>query len=187
MLIISNLSSFQTTFSFHASLWSNKHVYLQEFGNSGLDSQETKMPSYWSAPFTKLCLGMRVVNTTNWISINYSAPSLYSLLANKTYQPTNLTRRKWKSLLQDSSLQLNCNKEGFNAQCSNGKGNPTSIRIGIASNDQDNCGTCDSRIGFGSAGKRGLQHDDNSCGNEAAKTADNGNKHTYAFCYILLQ
>lgn len=179
--------SLQTTFSYNASLWRNKNVYLEEFGISGLDDHETKMPSYWSTPFTKLCLGMRVAGTANWISINYSAPSLYSLLANNIYHPTNISRSKWKSLIQDSSLQLNCNLQGFNVECSNGRRMAAATKIGIVSNDQPACDTCDSRIGFGSAGARGGQNNDNSCRNEAGRDADNDKKHTKAFCYILLQ
>ena len=44
-------------------------------------------------------------------------------------------------------------------------------RIGIIANQQNDCSTCDSRIGFGTGG---LQDDSNPCGNEATRSPDNG-------------
>ena len=41
-------------------------------------------------------------------------------------------------------LQLNCNKEGFNAACVSYK-----VRIGIISNNEGDFVSCDSRIVFG--------------------------------------
>ena len=146
------------------------------------------MPSYWSNPFTKLCLGMRFHEETNWVSVSQQAASMHSLLANKRYQQTNIGRDKWKSLLRGSSLQLNCNMEGFNVDSPTGTGNPAITRIGIISNNEDDCNSCNSRIGFGSAGSRGGQNDHNSCGNEASTyLPDNGEKHIAANCYILVQ
>ena len=49
------------------------------------------------------------------------------------------------SLISEASLQPNCNKEGFNVQCSNN----WKSRIGILGNNEPDCETCDSVIGFG--------------------------------------
>ena len=177
----------QTTFSYHANYWINKTAYDQGSGKNGFDLEETKMPSYWSNPFTKLCLGMRVGEVTKWVSINQTAVSLHSLLENDIYKETNIGREKWKSILEGSSLQTNCNKEGFNVVSPTGTRDPAITRIGIISNNEENCDSCNSRIGFGSAGTRGGQHDDNSCGNEADLKPDNEEKHIKANCYILVQ
>ena len=56
-------------------------------------------------------------------------------------------------------------------------------RIGIISNEQKNCLSCDSRIGFGTGGPP----DDNTCGNEALMSPDNGVKHIKAIGYIMVQ
>ena len=57
-------------------------------------------------------------------------------------------------------------------------------RIGIVSNNENDCHSCDSRIGFGARGK----HDNsNTCGNEAMYSTDNGDKHIKAMGYILVQ
>ena len=145
------------------------------------------MPSYWSNPFNKICLGMRFGGETKWISIDKEAASLYSLLADNKYRETNIGRDKWKSLLSDSSLQLNCNMEGLNVISPTGTPDSAITRIGIISNNEGDCDSCNSRIGFGSAGSR-WQDNWNSCGNEAfAYISDNGERHIKANCYILVQ
>ena len=50
------------------------------------------------------------------------------------------------SLLNDAVLQSYCNKEGFNARCSRSR---RMSRIGIFGNDEDDCSSCDTVIGFG--------------------------------------
>ena len=160
----------------------------QPSGKSGFDHNETKMSSFWSTPFTKLCLGMQAAGQeTNWITVSYNASSLHSLLSTNTHHATNVGRGRWKSLLTDSSLQMNCNMEGFNVKPSDGGNNAAVTRIGILGNNGKNCRSCDSRIGFGSKGSSFGQHDDNSCGNESGKRAGKGKKHIKANCFILVQ
>jgi len=119
----------------------------------------------------------------NFIVINKHANSLYSLIADGQYRATSLGRHTWKTLIgSQASLQRNCNKEGFNAVGTNDR--YAKARIGIVANQENDCNTCDSRIGFGTGGR----HDDsNTCGNQATHKADNGNKHIKAMGYILVQ
>ena len=49
------------------------------------------------------------------------------------------------SLISEAFLQRNCNKEGFNVQGSTYR----QSRIGIFGNNERNCESCDSVIGFG--------------------------------------
>ena len=147
------------------------------------DNHETKLPTYWNTPFSKICLGMKIGHQTRFIVITKHANSLYSLIADGNYRATSQGRNTWKSLLCSfASLQLNCNKEGFNVVGPH-RNNPTT-RIGIVGNNENDCNTGDSRIGFGSGGA----HDDsNTCGNEAKYGGDNGDKHSKAMGYILVQ
>ena len=173
----------QQTFEYNSSLWSNKETFNLDGGNTGFDSQETKLPSYWNTSFSKICLGMKIGQQIRFIVINRQANSLYSLIADGQYRATSLGRDMWKSLIgSDASLQHNCNKEGFNAYSS--KWQKSKARIGIISNNGDDCESCNSRIGFGTGG-----HPDktNSCGNEAVDSPDNGHKHIKAMGYILVQ
>ena len=162
--------------------------FNQSSGKSGFDQDETKMPSFWSTPFTKLCLGMQAAGQeTKWMTVSYNASSLHSLMSTNTHHATTFGRSEWKSLLAESSLQNNCNMEGFNVKPSNKK-KFAATRIGILGNNQDDCLSCDSRIGFGSKGSTLGQYNDNSCGNESPEgDADNGEKHVKANCFILLQ
>ena len=91
-----------------------------------------------------MCVGMAWNDVTNWILLNYTAASLYSVIAGGDYGETNAGRAAWISLVNGSSLQSNCNKEGFNARCSH-----ESSRLGILSNNENNCVSCNSFIGFG--------------------------------------
>ena len=174
----------QQTFEYSSPLWSNNETFNLDGGKTGFDSQETKLPSYWNTSFSKICLGMKINdNQSKFIVINKQANSLYSLIADGQYRNTSLGRDTWKSLIgSEASLQKNCNKEGFNAV--GGKTSNSKARIGIISNQQDDCASCDSRIGFGTGGK----HDkNNSCGNEATHNSDNGDKHIKRMGYILVQ
>ena len=119
---------------------------------------------------------MRIDQQINFILIHKDAESLYSLIADGQYRTTSLGRNTWKSLIgSQASLQPNCNSEGFNSV--SGSATMGKARIGIISNNENNCITCDSRIGFGTAG----QHDDsNTCGN------DGGGHHIKAMGYILV-
>lgn len=154
-------------------------------GQTGFDSQQTKLPTYWSTPFSKICLGMNIDHQLKFIVLHQNAPSLFSLIADGNYRATSLGRNTWKSLIGPrASLQYNCNKEGFNTV---GLNCPrfSKARIGIISNNQHHCLSCNSRIGFGTGGS---PDNSNTCGNEAGNLwSDNGQKSIKGMGYILVQ
>ena len=126
---------------------------------------------------------MKIDHQLRFIVINMHANSLFSLIADGKYRATSVGRNTWKSLIGSrASLQPNCNKEGFNAVGDNSL--HSKARIGITANQENDCGSCDSRIGFGTGG---LFDDSNTCGNEATHSPDNGDKHIKAMGYILVQ
>ena len=118
----------------------------------------------------------------NFIVINKEADSLHSLIADGQHRATSLGRDTWKTLVGfQASLQMNCNMEGFNSRCF---WSPNSrVRIGFAANNQADCWTCDSRIGFGSGGS---PDDSNTCGQAAKNGPDNGNSFIKAMCYVFV-
>ena len=125
---------------------------------------------------------MKIGQQINFIVINKQANSLYSLIADGQYRATFLGRNSWKTLIGSSaSLQFNCNKEGFNVMTDSYR---AKSRIGILSNQENDCFTPDSRIGFGTGG---YPDDFNTCGNAAAFYPDNGDKNIKAMGYILVQ
>ena len=174
----------QNTFHYDSGYWSDKNQYNILGGVTGFDTQETKLPTYWKTPFTKICLGMKIDDQTKFIVINKQANSLYSLIADGQYRKTSLGRKTWKTLIgSQASLQLNCNKEGFNTRA--GSSIHSKARIGFICNQENDCSTCDSRIGFGTGGR---PDNSSTCGNEASNhNPDNKVKHIRAMGYILVQ
>ena len=171
----------QSTFSYDSAEWTHKNSYNEPGGLTGFDDHETKLPSYWNTPFGKICLGMKVGNRTKFILLEREATSLHSLIADGVYRNTSLGRAAWKSLIDGSSLQLNCSEEGFNARGS--LAGWSAVRIGITSNNEQGCTTPDSRIGFGGGGS---PYENNTCGNAADYYPDNGRRNTEAMGYILV-
>ena len=153
-------------------------------GKTGFDAQETKLPTYWTTPFSKICLGMMIGKQIAFILIDKQANSLYSLIADGQYRATSQGRNTWKKLIgSQTSLQHNCNKEGFNVVSYYSLF--SNVRIGILGNNgNDRCNTCDSRIGFGTGG---YPVDSNTCGNVERYSPDNGEKNIKAMGYILVQ
>jgi len=170
------------TFHYNSHLWKDRNSYNLAGGKTGFDQQETKLPTYWSTPFSKICLGMKIGHQIKFIVINMHSNSLFSLIADGKYRATSLGRNTWKTLIgSQASLQPNCNKEGFNAACTHSAS--ARARIGIPGNNENDCVTCDSRIGIGTGG---APDDSNTCGNAAA-SGENGEKHIKSMGYILVQ
>ena len=113
---------------------------------------------------------MKVGQVIKFSIINKTADSLYSLIADGQYRSTSLGRDNWKTLIGSQAyLQDNCNSEGFNAPTYSGSYHKS--RIGIFGNNEFDCLTCDSLIGFGNFGA-------NTCGDRSV---------VKAFGYILVQ
>lgn len=126
---------------------------------------------------------MKIGEETKFLVLNKAASSLHALISDGKYRPTSLGRDAWKTLIgSQASLQLNCNREGFNAVSDNI--DFSKARIGYVANQENECISGDSRIGFGTGGH---QDRSNSCGNEATHSPDNGDKHIKAMGYILVQ
>ena len=176
---------FQGTFHYDSDLWSNKETFNVAGGQTVFDTRETKLTTYWDTSFTKICLGMWIhgEENINFLSMSKIAGSLHSLIADGQHRATSLSRDQWKTLIgSQASLQMNCNMEGFNARCFWGP--HSRARIGFVANNQDDCWTCDSRIGFGTGGE---PDNSSTCGNVAEKGADNGNRFIKAMGYIFVR
>ena len=166
-------------FHYDSNYWRDKNEYNLPGGETGFDEHETKLPTYWNTSFAKICLGMKIGQQIKFIVIEKKANSLYSLIADGEYRQTSLGRDTWKTLIgPEASLQRNCNREGFNAAST--RNDRSKARIGIIANNENDCKSCNTRIGFGTAGE---EPDDNTCGNKAVGR----NEHIRAMGYILVQ
>ena len=129
---------------------------------------------------------MKVKNVTKWIVISdIQAASLFDVIAGGVSKNTTVGREAWRSLINASFFQENCNLEGLNVQpASSSYGNYVKVRIGIVANNQDNC-----NIAFGilirSCG--GYDLTSKSCGASKAGCYGNLNTNMVAFGYILVQ
>ena len=133
---------------------------------------------------------MHINQKIRFAVIDRQAHSLHSLIGDGQKRNTSLGRDAWKALIGSrGSLQKYCKDEGFNVKGKMGSdnvGRRARARIGIISNDFDNCFSCDSRIGFGTGG---APYDNNVCGNAAHGkwNPDNGGNNIKAIGYILVQ
>ena len=99
---------------------------------------------------------MKINNNIRFVVINKQASSLYSLIADGHYRATHLGRGNWMSLVEPTAyLQPHCNQEGFDAVPSTWR----RVRIGLIANNENQCNSCDSFIGFG------YNMLNNTCGN----------------------
>jgi hypothetical protein len=161
-----------STFHYDSPLWENDQTYQPDMAN--FDTNEAKLRSYVTLPFSTLLIGMHDNAGTRWTVLALGGSSLRDLMTTK-YHPTALGRDVWEQIPGPGSLQLNCNLEGVNVITPH-----VSIRLGIVANEQNDCATCDSFIGFGA------QHfaDTMACGNLARSSPDHGDRVDPDFGYI---
>ncbi|XP_032234547.2 uncharacterized protein LOC116616653 [Nematostella vectensis] len=143
----------------------------------GLDTTEMKLSTYSKFPISKLFLGIKFCSKYNWLPLDIltrSRVSLHGIISFGSYKGTIIPRDDWKKLVPNASLQKNCNMQGFNVnpQPKHGATIPARARIGIVSNNENDCKSPDSFFGFGT--HCGIK--DISVGNEARRNcfADNG-------------
>ena len=130
---------------------------------------------------------MKVNNLTKWIVINYKASSLFNVIADGDFKNMNVGKHKWLSLMDGSLLQHHCKKEGFNINTPGYESAHLKVRIGIIANNENDCKSCDSCIGFGTS-IRGCDDEiiKTTCGNIAICN-ELENKNSPAFGYIFVQ
>ncbi|KAJ7394087.1 hypothetical protein OS493_003763 [Desmophyllum pertusum] len=174
------------TFTYDAEYWNNTVAYNKDGGTS-LNDEETKLSSFWSTPFSRLCLGMKdELGETNWITLSYVGSSLRDVIGNGTSKATHLNPTEWTKLLRlavnNSRIQVRCTFQGFNIRDGSIFDNGAKARIGIIGTPNTCDETAQSRIGFGTAGSYYGQTEGNSCGNEKKKELS-----IKAFGYIFVQ
>ena len=128
---------------------------------------------------------MKVNGVTKWIVINHQASSLFNVIADGTNTTTAIGKDTWKLLIANSSLQMNCNDEGFNVK----PRRFVRVRLGLVANNQNDCDSCNSYIGFGASFPSRVKPAP-TCGNLAVyKRGSHYNENTDlpAFGYIFVQ
>ena len=169
-----------TTLGYDAAYWTNTATL--NVSSLNVTSTDAKFTSFLNQPFTQVRAGMKRGTTTNWLQFNYTAASMRTVM-NAGFKAVSVPRNSWKALIgADASLQANCNRVGFNNHHTY-----TRVRLGILGNQENDCNSPDSRIGFGGAGNACGQDNGNSTGNTATCAPDNGDKNIKAYGYILVR
>ena len=179
----------KTTFYYDAGLWLNGMTYQPAMAD--YDRNEAKLQSFMSVPFTEIAVGMEqpILNmgalNLKYLKMTQAGSSLHAVLLPNTFAALNpaLGRNTWTGLITGSSLQPNCNREGFN----NNVPGYIRTRIGIISNQEGDCGSPDSFLGVGGQGAPCGPAPERSVGNLAGCSGDNGDKNLPAFGVVLVR
>jgi hypothetical protein len=176
-----------TTFNYASTLWTTNT--LLNASSTDFDHTEAKLDVFNTVPFTEILVIMEypVPGTSRSLVIEHDADNLLSVFSPDTYlafdEPAG--RAAWKTLMgPTSSLQLNCNREGFNANSSAGA---SRARIGIIGNQENDCNSPDSFIGVGTQNSPCFAGTAPSVGNSAGCSPDNGNVHLPAFAWVFVR
>jgi hypothetical protein len=174
-----------STFELTSTFWDDDVPYQADHPDL-LDGVEAKLPSYWTMPVGRLLAVMIDPDDAQLRSfiIELAAPSasLRALFAQNL--PTQLDTTAWRGLLSVVSWQDGCNAQGFNRPI--GTGQHVYGRLALVMNEQQDCESCDSWIGFGLRAEGGVLP---SVGNYAAGdagTIHGGNRDTRAFGLLLI-
>jgi hypothetical protein len=180
--LLMKIDGTQPTFSYASPYWTNGTTYQPtQFAYDTVN--ETKLDGFNSMPLNAMRIGMYdpTDQNTRWLEIPRVNSSLVELFTSG-YQATSFGREVWEGLLSSPSLQPNCNAEGFNVALAT-----TNARIGIVSNQENDCNSPDSRIGIGTAGGNCGQNTASSAGDEAYCTPDHGDRSTSTFGYVMIR
>lgn len=162
------------TFAYFAGYWENETL-LNEAQAADDVTTEAKLASYVETPFDDLLLVMtEKAKVPQKKKLSIKGTSLRSAV--KGGAMTNLGRNGWLSLIQNSSLQPNCNQEGLSV------GNFVKVRIGIVGNNENECTSPDSYLGVGGYGHLGTV-----VGNMAINNGANGDKNLPAFATVYVR
>ena len=140
------------------------------------------LPSAWTLPVTAVRVGVWNGAQWRWLTLPVQAPSLQSLFIDGKTIVTQAGMAAWEALLADGSLQPHCQLEGFNVVT-----NSTSLRIGIAGNNENDCDTVDSWIGIGALSSACGLTGKPVAGDVACYGGDNGDRAVTAAAAILIR
>jgi|SRR5690554_4468735 len=189
----------QSTFLYGEEIWTNK--LLLNADHPDLDRTEAKLKTFNTVAFTKVMIGLEhpidatdplSASDLNYLVLDASANSLHDIFT-RGFTATDRGRKKWKDLIDGSSLQTRCGREGFNSKARSGF-SQVGVRIGILGNNENNCDTPDSLIGIGGGGDDLCGQPPVSVGNVAGDdiafvncAPDNGSVHLKAFGVVYVR
>lgn len=170
--LLAKMDGNQDTFHFASPLWTNREILNPASLN--LDPVEMKSEAAVDLPVAELQVGMQESgHVTRYVRLNMKEEKpLRMYFFYGRFEATEVGREAWKGMMVSSSLQVHCNREGFN--------NGRRLRIGILGNQENNCASPDSWLGLGS------NADGHTVGNMAIGRydPDDGERDTRAWGFI---
>jgi hypothetical protein len=174
------------TFLYDMPIWTDAKLLNET--NTNPDSIEAKFQSFVTMPASEVLLGVRglsVSGPARYLRIPVKTSSLRALFSGP-FVPTTRGRGAWKQLLPGSSLQLNCNAEGFN----NTVGLGMRLRLGIVANEQNDCDSPNSFLGIGYQSELSWCNEPRTMttsGNFSSCVGDNGKLNLPAFVALYVR
>jgi hypothetical protein len=175
----------QTTLGYDSALWTNTTLLNPD--KPDLDTNEAKLQSFNGLAFTEVRVAITDAAVTRSVIIPKVATSLADVFNPTVYQASLLGRAAWKGIMAAGSLQVNCNQEGFSSNPAPGNPAFARVRIGIVSNQENDCNSPDSWIGVGGFGAPCGGDPNTSVGNVATCGGDVGDVNVKAFGYVMVR
>lgn len=143
------------TFAYDNAIWTNTTLLMT--GSTDMSQTEAKFQSYLSVPFTTLLAMMTPLGSSsppNILQIQVSdTMSLGHLIGlNTATTTTGITVSQWEALTTPTAvLQNNCNTQGIDVEASGSCADTgdARVRIGLIANNENDCCSPDSYVGFG--------------------------------------
>jgi hypothetical protein len=132
-------------FQYDAAIWTNATTLAPE--STDLSKTEAKFASFSNIKVAEVAGVIDTAGVLRTVKVAQVADSLQALFSGP-FVATNVTRTEWMKLVPGSGLQPNCNKEGFNNELTGF----SKVRFGILGNQENDCNSPDSFVGFGTAG-----------------------------------
>lgn len=136
-----------STFRYSSALWTDETL-LNETSND-LAPDEAKLPAYLTLDVDELRVVMATNGERRGLAMRIQDAPARSLRAwlMGPETTTDLQRAEWLSLVPNAQLLPYCNHTGLNVLHNNEC--CAKVRIGIATNNEDNCDTPDAALGVG--------------------------------------
>lgn len=180
------------TYVYDNGIWTNQNTHHANEYQHGLRSHDFKGKAFYRVPVSYLRLGMKRNGQSDsqirWqIMRNDHNRGTWKLRdifghGNNRDCGCDMNRGKWYALSDNPSLQHHCNRQGFNVHHTGAR-----VRIGTITNQEGNCGSPDSRLGFGGRGSWCGQHYNNACGNECRCSCQHGDRSEYRWGFIMIR
>jgi hypothetical protein len=178
----------QSTFYYDNGIWTD--ATLLNDTSQNLDDVEAKFDAFNLLPAEEVRVGFRrkdaLAVAESQLVLKGQNQTLREIFAG-SHLPALTRRDQWLASVAGSSLQPNCNLEGFNVTYANPETDTHRARIGIIGNNEADCWTPESRIGVGTRGAACGAPDGITAGSVSRCGGTNGDGEYPAFARVYVR